>query len=109
MLRRACLNGAFWGRDVAVQLDGLGGRLWRRASEQRFAFRSPTLFLPELKALCGEPVSGQGARSDAAEQHQSIPDPRKGVNRFAKSSYRFQIGCGLLTAFRKIEASCAVS
>lgn len=52
------LNGVFWGIDVATQLDGLGGRLWRRASENRFAFRSPTLFLPDLKVLCSEQPTG---------------------------------------------------
>lgn len=52
------LNGMYWGADVLRQLDKFAGARWRAAADNRFAFRNPTLWLPELKALCSSPVTG---------------------------------------------------
>jgi hypothetical protein len=52
------LRGNYWGADVLRQLDRFAGQRWRRAAENRSAFRNPTLWLPDLKARCDEPVTG---------------------------------------------------
>ncbi|MBL9186553.1 MAG: hypothetical protein JNK23_03650 [Opitutaceae bacterium] len=52
------LNAMYWGMDVMRPLDQLAGQRWREAAENRFAFRNPTLWLPDLKSICGEPVTG---------------------------------------------------
>jgi len=57
-LALTALSENYWGGDVLRMLDEYAGRSWRAAAENRFAFRNPTLWLPDLKALCGEPVTG---------------------------------------------------
>jgi hypothetical protein len=52
------MRGMYWGADVLRQLDQFAGGRWRRAADNRFAFRNPTLWLPDLRTRCSYPVSG---------------------------------------------------
>lgn len=52
------LNQAYWGPELVADLDRYSGERWKKACEQRFAFQSPTLFLPDVKDFCAKPVNG---------------------------------------------------
>lgn len=44
-----------WLADTAKPLDNAISAQWRQACEQRFHFSSPTLFIPDIRALAGSP------------------------------------------------------
>ena len=44
-----------WLADTAKPLDKAISEQWRQACDQRFYFSSPTLFIPDIRALAGNP------------------------------------------------------
>ena len=48
-----------WLGDTIALLDRFLSAKWQRACEQRYAFKSPTLFIPDIKSLASKPDGTQ--------------------------------------------------